>query len=634
MRLNDPYHEGELEVQRRADATQVARINGNTIRDCIPDGATRFIAQQPMVVIGSIDPGGDVRASVVFGMPGFLQVRDNRTLVMGRSQYYLAEDDLLWDRLEVNPQAGLLVIELGSRRRLRINGRFRRSLDGDFFIDVERVYPNCPKYIQRRHWKIPAVDVSRTVAPGRHGAQLNDFQQSWIRRADTFFVASAHPAHGVDVSHRGGRPGFIQVSGPRKLRIPDFSGNSMYNTLGNFTSYPHVGLIFLDFDHGRILQLVGRPEILWQQDNADSGIDGVLRYWEVEVTAWQESDLPFQIEWELIDYSPFIPVPKSSPAAESPVLQLQVNHIQDETEHIKWYRMSAADGGVLPSFDPGAHLPVSVRTANGKWELRNYSILSDPADRMQYEIAVLAEPRGRGGSLYLHDCVNAGDTLAASHPENGFAMDMGANHSILIAGGIGITPLLCMLRTLKAEGKSFELHYSARRWSDLAFSAIIEDVAGKQAHLYASHEPDGGRIDLDKLLAVPKPGVHVYICGPGKMLLAARELALENNWPIDQVHIESFGEAASAEKRALTIILAKSATTLSVPASRSILDVLLGAGIAVPHDCKRGECAMCLTRVLNGEPEHRDLCLTSEERSSSMCVCVSRAKSKVLTLDL
>lgn len=626
------FHEGELAAQMRANETAIARMNGGIISDRITGGAIGFIAQQPMVAVGSVDREGLVWASVLFGMQGFLQAKDNRTLTLDHSQPRSATDDPLWNNIKANPQVGLLVIELESRRRLRVNGHVRNLADDSHLIDVDRAYPNCPKYIQRRQWKAPrATGRSGPTGASQRGERLSASQQTWIRGADTFFVASAHPEQGVDISHRGGRPGFVKVLSPHRLRIPDFAGNSMYNTLGNFVSNPKAGLAFVDFDSGRVLQLSGRPEILWELDDPGGETGGTRRYWEFEIDVWQESVLPFHLDWEFVDYSPFNPVVTGD---EASTLQLQVEHVQHETQQIKRYRLSALNGRALPPFKPGAHLPIFVRLPDGKWAQRNYSILSDPADRMHYEIGVLAEPHGSGGSLYLHENVHAGNVLEAMAPKNEFSLAPNADHSILITGGIGITPILCMLRALKADGQSFELHYGVKRWSDLAFRKIIDGIAGKQSHFYASREQGGSRIDLKQLLATPIPGVHVYVCGPFGMITDVRELARANNWPSEQIHFESFGAAPLLEKRELKVTLANSGKSFTIPASDSILDALLDAGMAVPHGCKRGECSMCVTPVLDGEPDHRDLCLTSEERLNSMCICVSRAKSDSLTLAL
>lgn len=631
MAATTPYHEGEIAVQERAGVARAARMTAGVLGDRIPGGALSFVARQTMAVLGSRDPRGHVWASMVFGPEGFLHAENERRLVLRHATCHTAPGDSLWDNLEKDSQVGILLIELATRRRLRINGRAHRRTDGDWQIEVERAYVNCPKYIQTRRLQLRETAPSRTPAPVRQGSQLNVAQQAWITRADTFFVASAHPEQGLDASHRGGRPGFVQVLSPHRLRIPDYAGNNMFNTLGNFASFPHAGLVFPDFERNRVLQLSGRPEVLWDEPDESGRTGGTARCWEFEVESWRESELAFDLHWQFINYSPFLP---ESGDDRQATLTLRVQKAWLETGRVKGFELVAADGGLLPPFEPGAHLPVQVRDRSGAWVERYYSLLSDPADRLRYRIGVLAEPNGRGGSRYLHDAVQAGATLLAGLPANGFPLETDATHRILIAGGIGITPLLSMLHALRASGQSFELHYSARHSADLAFRQGIEDLAGPRARFYASQEPGAPHLDLQAVLAQPQPDTHVYVCGPRPMIVAVRELAATLGWAPEQIHFESFGGATAPDDRALNIRLARSGREIHVPAGRTILDTLLAAGIAVPHDCRRGECSLCATRVLAGEPEHRDLCLSADQHAESMCVCVSRACSDRLTLDL
>lgn len=306
MSIPNPYHKGELAVQRRANATEMARRSGSAVNTAIPARALRFIEQQPMAVIGSIDAEGRIWASVLTGQPGFLRAVDKNTLEIDLSRPRSSKNDPLWRNLEENPAVGLLVIELGTRRRLRINGRARRGSAERSLIDVERAYPNCPKYIQRREWKIPASQEELDTLPGTQGTKLNAAQKRLIADADTLFIASAHPDQGVDASHRGGPSGFVQIVNDRQLRIPDYAGNSMFNTLGNFVCYPYGGVAFINFKRGNLLQLTGRVKILWDLDDVNHETGGTRRYWQMDISEWRESRLPFRLEWEYRDASPFL----------------------------------------------------------------------------------------------------------------------------------------------------------------------------------------------------------------------------------------------------------------------------------------------------------------------------------------
>lgn len=633
MSIDSPYHEGELAVQQRSDASEMARINAGAIDKTILGGALRFIEQQPMLVIGSMDAQGRVWTSVLSGNPGFIRALDDHTLELDISQPRCAEDDPLWNNLLENPNLGLLVIELGSRRRIRINGVVGKTSAEHILIDVDRAYPNCPKYIQRRNWKSLQPEQAIRVTSSTFGERLTDAHKALIADADTFFVASVHPEHGADASHRGGHSGFVQIVSGQQLRIPDFAGNSMFNTLGNIASYPYAGLIFIDFERRRLLQLTGKAEILWDLDDPQQETGGTRRYWKFDITGWRESIFTYQLAWELQDYSPHIPELQHDSNFNGS-LSLQAERIRVETDRVKSFRLRAPDGKELPEFQSGAHLQLKVKLPDDSEVQRHYSLLNNPDDRSCYEIAVLKETEGRGGSLYLHEHVQEGDLLEIQMPKNEFPMVSSASHSILIAGGIGITPILSMMHSLTSGNKSFELHYSARRLSGLAFRDRIEQLMGDSANFYASKEPNVQSLDLHELLATPEPGVHVYVCGPRSMISAVREITAAQGWSISQIHFESFGAQPLAEDKEIRVTLAKSNRTITVPADRSILDTLLDANVAVPHDCKRGECTMCITPVLGGEPDHRDICLSPEDKASSMCVCVSRALGQELQLDL
>jgi ferredoxin-NADP reductase/predicted pyridoxine 5'-phosphate oxidase superfamily flavin-nucleotide-binding protein len=649
MKKMEIYHDGELRVQRLARASDEARISGQMINKAIPSEAIEFIMQQTLLVIGSIDPCGQVWASVIFGQAGFLQVESDQQLQIDVSQTLQCNDDPLWNNLRQNPGVGLLIIELDSRRRLRINGRARKLSATRYAIDVASVYPNCPKYIQRRQSrKLSNATLEkaqqRYATPSTsasHGNVLSTAQQLMITSADTFFVASAHPEQGVDASHRGGQPGFVQLLNERELRIPDFPGNHMFNTLGNFDSYPHAGLVFINFKHRRLLQLIGQPKILWDLDEPHDNTGGTCRFWQFTVSSWREHTQAFDLDWVFLGYSPHIPEQREhdlyEPVLDSsaePGLTLRVEHINRENEHIKSFSLTAVDGELLPEYQPGAHLQMTIKLPDGSRLRRHYSLLSNAADRSHYEIAVQLQPRGRGGSRYLHERIVEGDVLESRAPVNNFPMAGNARHSILIAGGIGITPILSMLHWLDSNALSYELHYSASSNTTPAFNSRIKCMAGDRVKFYNSQVSQKQRMDLQHMLLDPKPGTHVYVCGPQRLINSVRETATAAGWPAHRIHFESFGIEPSADDKAIQVHLTKSKKTLTVAANQSILDALLDAGIKAAHNCKRGECGLCATQVLQGLPDHRDLCLGPEQRESSMCICVSRAQGFELQLNL
>jgi uncharacterized protein len=292
------WHPGELEVQRRAN---VGQVSGGGIRSSIPEAAARFLADQHFLVLGSVDRERKTWASLRVGEPGFVRAVDPQTVAT--APMALVGDPLL-DNLRTNRDIGLLIIDFATRRRMRINGESAVLPDGSLLIHARQVYGNCPQYIQER---VVEKDVAALNQPRftSRDSELNADQPAWIRLADTFFIASAHPEYGVDASHRGGNPGFVRVESARRLVVPDYSGNRMFNTMGNISVNPRVGLVFPDFERGRTLQLSGRASIDWESDRTN--FPGAQRLLIFDIEHVIEIEQPELRRYRLKSYSPFNP---------------------------------------------------------------------------------------------------------------------------------------------------------------------------------------------------------------------------------------------------------------------------------------------------------------------------------------
>jgi len=315
-------------------------------------------------------------------------------------------------------------------------------------------------------------------------------------------------------------------------------------------------------------------------------------------------------------------------------MTLRVAEVGEEAKNIRSFELRDPEGAELPPFEAGAHVRVEVELPGGKAALRHYSLLGDARDRSRYRIAVLLEAEGRGGSRFMHERVEPGSMLRVTTPEQGFPLRLDAEHSILIAGGIGITPILGMLRELARSGRRYELHYAARTPGHMAFRREVEAVAGERARFYFDHGERPGPLDLEALLATPAPDARVYVCGPPGMIRAVRSLGEAAGWPPGRIHFESFGPKRLAGDRPVEVHLERSGLTVHVAPGQTILDVVLDAGVWAPYECRRGECGACMTRIVDGRPDHRDVCLSEPLREAYMCTCVSRAHSDRLTLDL
>jgi vanillate O-demethylase ferredoxin subunit len=315
-------------------------------------------------------------------------------------------------------------------------------------------------------------------------------------------------------------------------------------------------------------------------------------------------------------------------------LELRVKRITYEADRINSYEVVAPAGGDLVPFTAGSH--IDLHLPNGM--IRSYSLVNDQRERRRYVIAVNREPAGRGGSEFVHATLRVGDIVRVSRPRNNFALCEEAGHSILIAGGIGITPLLSMARRLDALGRSSELVYAARTRPAAAFLDEIEALSSNghlTVRLDVDDERSGRLFDLAAIVRQAPPQAHLYCCGPQPMLEAFEAATADR--PAEQVHVEYFqAKDPPAIAGGFEVKLARSNRTIAVEAGRTILDALLDAGIAANHACSEGVCGTCETRVIDGIPDHRDQFLSKEEQAANktMMICCSGSKSATLVLDL
>lgn len=290
-------------------------------------------------------------------------------------------------------------------------------------------------------------------------------------------------------------------------------------------------------------------------------------------------------------------------------------------------------GQPLPSFSAGSHIDLEL----GRGLVRQYSLCNDPSETHRYVIAVRRERASRGGSRRLHEELKVGDMVPASGPRNHFPLAHGAARSLLIAGGIGVTPILCMAERLSHIGAEFEFHFCARSLSDAAFGERIRrSPFADRTRFHLSER--GSRLNVRDLIASQAPDTHIYVCGPNRLIDEVVQVAAELGWPQTQVHQEYFVATAHDTRcdAPFEVKIASTGLMVEVPRDASVVEALAGHGIAIPTSCAEGVCGTCLTRVLDGEILHRDMLLTAEERARNdqFTPCCSRAASRVLVLDL
>ena len=315
-------------------------------------------------------------------------------------------------------------------------------------------------------------------------------------------------------------------------------------------------------------------------------------------------------------------------------LQVRVVRRQVEAEGIASFELARPDGSPLPAFSAGSHIDVHVPGGI----TRQYSLCNSASERHRYRIAVLRDAASRGGSVGMHDAVHEGDTLTISAPRNHFELHP-AQRTLLLAGGIGVTPLLCMAERLSNTGADFTLHYCTRSAARTAFAQEI--AASAMAPYVQIHTDDGDaaqKLDLMAVLADIAPDSRLYVCGPAGFIDHVVNTAKNLGWPAERIHLEDFGAPAqdTSGDGAFEVRIASTGSTYAIPAGISIVDALRPHGVDIMTSCEQGVCGTCITRVLEGEVDHRDMYLTDEERASNeqFMPCCSRAKSKLLVLDL
>lgn len=327
------------------------------------------------------------------------------------------------------------------------------------------------------------------------------------------------------------------------------------------------------------------------------------------------------------------PSPQTPATLGDGVLSLVISNIRQLTPRIRAYELRDPEGHDLPFIAAGAHLQVPVLLENQKLELRPYSICSNPTGRDSYEIAVLREKSGRGGSTAIHDIYALGMRLNCELPVSHFQLHADSSPAILIAGGIGITAIKPMAETLASRGRRFQLHYAGRNSSEMAFK---DELAGEFGnHFFAYPADENKRMDIMQLLSDAPHNALFYVCGPQKLMNDVYSSATLLGIAKDRIQSEQFSVEKAAEDKAIVVELARSNKLIQVAADQPILSALRDAGVALNFDCCVGDCGTCAVKMIAGDAEHRDHVLNDQERADGMiCICVSRAKSDHILLDL
>lgn len=536
---DNPFHAGERRAQARAGAHDVASWASGFIRPHMPQQHREFFEQLPFLVLAGADKAGRHWVTLLDGPEHFVHSPDDKTLLVSTDPDPL---DPLADALASGTDIGMLGIELSTRRRNRLSGKFRQTGTG-YAIDIQQSFGNCPQYITERNWR--RVIKGRTE-PAQISTELSEQQIARIKAADTLFIGSgqtakeAHASDGFDASHRGGAPGFVAVTGPRQLRIPDYSGNNFFNTIGNLLENPKIGLVFVDFETGGLLHVTGNATVEW--DPVESHDPKALRMINVSIDAVVDRPAALSLRWSKED---------------ADVRKLVVAKKVMESETITSLYLAPIDGKPLQSFYPGQHLPIEIALpGQSQPEKRTYTLSAAPLPNF-YRLSVKREPGGVV-SNYLHDYVHPGDMIRTRAPSGDFTLPEGNRPLVLASAGVGITPMLAMIHAVAVDPaeRTILFAHGARNGAQHAFKEeldrIVKHAPNISKHVVYSkpgiadrrgtHYDAEGRLSAETLLRLNRGlDAQYMLCGPAGFIAEIRRDLEAAGVPTEDIHFETFG---------------------------------------------------------------------------------------------
>ena len=683
-----PFHPGEHALQEKMGVrAQMERFGRRVIRDHLPDQHRAFYQQLPYIFVGHADKNGWPWASMLFNQPGFMSSPDAKILEINTLP---VKGDPLNDALNIGTSLGLMGVELSTRRRNRLAAHITGVTSQGISLKVDQSFGNCPQYIQRRELQ-PDVSDNSPAASVKTFTTFDAQALALIAASDTFMVASyidnstGAASEGVDVSHRGGKPGFIRIDN-NTLTIPDYVGNFHFNTLGNFIKNPKAGLLFIDFENGHMLTLTGRVKILWDSPDTEY-FSGAERLWtfELEQGHWLKNSM--DLRWQLTEYSANTQMTGTWQEAKDLAiahnqknlwLPYKITDIVTESSVVKSFYLQA-HGHQRPQFEPGQFLTIKL-AVNGRDQIRTYTVSSGPGDE-HLRLSIKRESANNKGekdgvvSSFFHDQLKIGDTLVAKAPCGAFTFDAGETRpAVLLAGGIGITPMVSMVRHVLAEGirtrsmRPVTVISASRTIEQRAFFEELNQLAAQssgyiQAFWLLSQVDktlkagkdfhQSGRISADFLQAVlPLDDYDFYLCGPAGFMQDSYDLLINLGVNDHRIYAEEFGPASltrrlsASEKSASTMSVQGTSSDRQLPAAQeaivefsqsgveqawseqdgSLLDFAEAHGFTPEYGCRSGQCGACKARVVKGQVSYlSEYSATVEPGEILLCCAVPAA---------
>ena len=653
-----PFHKHEQALQTRVGKREVMdKFARKVVRSYMPEQHREFYRQLPYIIVGSVDNQGDTWATILAGQQGFISSASPTSLEITLN---IAKGDPLEESIHnVGASLGLLGINLENRRRNRVNVRIASVTDGIANLSVDQSFGNCPQYIQSRSLKYSSnthIDSEQETATTF--TQLDACAVKLISHADTFFVSSFivtdkdPTTEGVDVSHRGGMPGFVKVEG-NVLTIPDYPGNYHFNTLGNFLANPKAGLVFPDFETGDLLTLTGSTEILWEDHPEVKYFRGAQRAWRFTVKKgkWLRNALPFTVR--LNQYSVNSEMTgtwkeaeerKAAEQLRAAWQPMKVVKIERESSVISSFYLKHANNKALLPFEAGQYLTIKLQPDNQEETLiRTYTVSSAPHEA-HYRVSVKREQEGTV-SNFMHDKLQIGDVIQAKYPMGDFYIDTTEKRpAVLIAGGVGITPMISMAKHVLNEAirtrnpRSLFIFHSAKDTEKRAFHhelERIEQASGNTIRYYSFlSQPDksdrpgkdyngSGRLSAEVFRQVLQlDDYDFYLCGPSVFMQSIYDQLTSLGVKDKRIFAEAFGPAAISRRiEESTIINSPKVdaeaeeTVLKFTQSDFeqrwnkgddvILDVAESHGLTPNFSCRNGICGACAVRVKSGSVSYR-----------------------------
>jgi len=681
-----PFHEGEQELQSRLGIrAKMEGVGKKVIRSYMPDQHREFYAQLPFLIVGSVDDHDRPWASILPGNPGFVRSPTANKLQINAS---VIKGDPLEDSYHrKNAALGLLGIEPHSRRRNRVNGHINQSASGGIDFEVGQSFGNCPQYIQHRHFEYLRDASERGSCYEKQSfSHLDEQGRAMIESADTFFVASAAKSgskdsrEGVDVSHRGGRPGFIKVQG-NSLLIPDFPGNNLFNTLGNFLVNPKAGLLFADFSSGELMMLSGAVEIMWEKNTGIEHFQGAQRAWKftLESGIRLHDALPFK--GSLGEYSVNTLMTGTWQEAASLAEQAQKKDQWSafvlakriaEAEGICSFYFQPRDAAPLLPFKAGQHLLVKVAHPDrGKPLIRAYSVSSAP--NTKYLRISVKNEHSDGVSQFLHQRLQVGDSIQLKQPRGGFYIDPAQlRPAVLIGAGVGITPMISMATHIWHESirmrqqRSVTVIQASKTTQTRAFSCEFKQLEqqseGKLRYLsYVSQSLAGQKLGVDfdgvgrltggiyrQILALDD--YDFFLCGPAEFMQSQYDSLLELGVKDDRIFAEAFGPAAlkrvpqelpvsgvtvAEAQQSLVKFSQSNIEQMWQKGDQTLLEAAEEQGLTPEFSCRDGSCGACATVLLAGSVSYRKtVTATTSADEVLLCCAVPAAGASEVVLKL